>query len=747
MAGMAQSAVDSLLVDEAQLLRSVHGDVRFIRDEMESMNSLLAHLTEAQHRAHHVRTWMKQVVGLARDSEAYVELFARHVGSGGDARAGAGLLGFLRRMVRHRVAKQIKELKTRVREVDERRLRYGVTVPSSSSNDAPSQQAGALTLFDDAAEQQLLWTPSYSWGRPDDICGRSMVELEEELLFDQGIDSIVGQHTKHREQWRHDELAVNVNQKDPDWTYIMQKMLLDRLLILQILYGGDNNEEKEKALASRIARAVYDHPSLQLPAASSFGCKVRMHVGNWPCMDPGDTMYYECEYIFLREVLAQVAPAQPIPQLFGEVENYRHEADKLSQQIMGLMRGRRFLILLEQVNGHRRRDYLIHRLLGPENRDCQLGFGSLVITTSSDRHSQSPYYTRILDPRNAIYKAMYDKARELINYSPTESESEADSLIKSTSKGPAHCTWGHVEAILGLCYPDAFAMKMLLHLLQANPRRTNDELHNIKDIISRCIRLNRSISKQMLIFCYSELPAKYRSCLMYMSIFPKDRVITRTSLARRWIAEGIINPTREYYSSTEEGRLDRPTTTVLEDVAMHHFEMLVSRGFIRPVELGATCNIKTCTVHPETFEFIARIAADVNFVDTDNLPQALAQHLSIHSRIPHQVSYHPIEATSPPVDAIVASLPYLARSSQWKLLKVLDLEGCRGLKKKHLKIICNILLLRYFSLRNTDVTELPKQIEMLTLLGDTGHTANCSQGIRHQVCHASNAKAYACWPE
>jgi hypothetical protein len=66
MAGMAQSAVDSLLgrlsallVDEAQLLRGIRGDVRFIRDEMESMNSLLAHLTEAQHRAHHVRTWMK----------------------------------------------------------------------------------------------------------------------------------------------------------------------------------------------------------------------------------------------------------------------------------------------------------------------------------------------------------------------------------------------------------------------------------------------------------------------------------------------------------------------------------------------------------------------------------------------------------------------------------------------------------------------------------------------------------------
>ncbi|XP_073351908.1 disease resistance protein PIK6-NP-like [Aegilops tauschii subsp. strangulata] len=139
--------------------------------------------------------------------------------------------------------------------------------------------------------------------------------------------------------------------------------------------------------------------------------------------------------------------------------------------------------------------------------------------------------------------------------------------------------------------------------------------------------------------------------------------------------------------------------------------MLVARGFIRPVDISDACNIKTCTLHHEASEFIARIAIDVNFVDTD-LPQGFAQHLSIHNRIPLQACHPPREVAND----IVASLPYLAKSSQWKLLKVMDLEGCRGLKKKHLKIICKIILLRYFSLRNTDVTELPKQIEMLTCL-------------------------------
>jgi hypothetical protein len=335
----------------------------------------------------------------------------------------------------------------------------------------------------------------------------------------------------------------------------------------------------------------------------------------------------------------------------------------------------------------KKKEVLISSLLGPHGGAGELVPGSTIIITCEELFSAEHYTT--LKPREYIYDAIYNKA-EFITYTGKK----------------------HVQEILDLCYPDAFAMKMFLHFLQANSQET--ALQIIRSSISECKSLNKSISKQMLIFCYNELPSKYKASLMYLSIFPEDRVITRTSLARRWIAEGIINPTRQYYTNTEEGRLDS-TTTLLEDVAKHYFEMLVAWGFIHPVELSDACNIKTCTVHPETSKFIARIATDVNFVDTGNLPQGLAQHLSIHNRIPLQASYYPMDSTATG-DGIVESLPYLAKSSQWKLLKVLDLEGCRGLKKKHLKIICNILLLRYFSLRNTDVTELPKQIEKLTCL-------------------------------
>uniref|UniRef100_A0A0D9XUV1 NB-ARC domain-containing protein n=1 Tax=Leersia perrieri TaxID=77586 RepID=A0A0D9XUV1_9ORYZ len=237
----------------------------------------------------------------------------------------------------------------------------------------------------------------------------------------------------------------------------------------------------------------------------------------------------------------------------------------------------------------------------------------------------------------------------------------------------------NVWKVTQVCLNDEFALQMFLYLLYINPYRSSTEIERLYNALDEH---RNNTSKIMLMFCYNDMPIKYKTCLQYLSIFPQGHIIRRTNLIRRWLAEGLVTDRRS--SSTNMGIMksgDHNTginkLAQLDDHAERVFDALVARGFISPGETSAAGKIKTCTIHHIVHDFIA---TDVSFMDTC-LPPDIAH-----------------------------------RSDQWQLIKVLDLEGCRGLTKKHLKNICNILLLKYLSLRDTDVIQLPKQINKLRCL-------------------------------
>ncbi|VAH98622.1 unnamed protein product [Triticum turgidum subsp. durum] len=142
MAELAAGAVSSLLGvirNEAQLLGRVGHDVQFIREEMESMQSFLTHLsrkepTDGEHDEQ-IRTWMNQVRLLAQDSNNCIDMYLYrgnpelHLARGGLRRYVAWLPWFLHKMVaQHRAAIQLRVLRERARDIGERRLRYGDTI-------------------------------------------------------------------------------------------------------------------------------------------------------------------------------------------------------------------------------------------------------------------------------------------------------------------------------------------------------------------------------------------------------------------------------------------------------------------------------------------------------------------------------------------------------------------------------------------------------------------------------------------
>ncbi|KAL6908084.1 hypothetical protein ACP4OV_002254 [Aristida adscensionis] len=251
----------------------------------------------------------------------------------------------------------------------------------------------------------------------------------------------------------------------------------------------------------------------------------------------------------------------------------------------------------------------------------------------------------------------------------------------------------YTRQVIWQCKEDIFALQMFLRLLYASPTWSDSEMNSLKNDLTD----NSSITAQvMLRFCYKDLPSSYKNCLPYLSIFPQDHRIRKTSLVRRWIAEGLVTPRTLRANDKGSHR-----TSTLDDQAERIFDALVTRGFLHSKE--------TSTAVPNIVHKF--IVGHVDLLDTC-MPPDLAHRLSINSGI--EVQEEP--PSGRPFNGILTLLDSMTGSVQWQLVKVLDLEGCRGLEKKHMESICKILLLKYLSLRDTDVTELPKQIEKLQCL-------------------------------
>ncbi|KAG0535756.1 hypothetical protein BDA96_03G006200 [Sorghum bicolor] len=287
-----------------------------------------------------------------------------------------------------------------------------------------------------------------------------------------------------------------------------------------------------------------------------------------------------------------------------------------------------------------------------------------------------------------------------------------------------------------------------MYMYPSNNPTSSQELSKLKEKVEGVAGAQEA-RKQVMIFCYSILTTQQKSCLQYLTAFLHETKISRTSMVRRWVAEGLVGG-KDVPGGGGGGGGRTTTTTTPEEAGERCFSELLLRGFIRANGWSDAGTVKSCVMDEPVRDFIEGITKSENFVV--ELPAHLDRQLKIRSIVQRRASMAP----PPPLPVLVRRCCNLrwcgGRGCTWLLddhrasssgddatakdpmdelvefiralpeqyrLNVLDLGGCTGLNKsRHLKSFAEVECLKYLSLRNTDVRRLHARLHInkLTLL-------------------------------
>ncbi|WVZ50570.1 hypothetical protein U9M48_001812 [Paspalum notatum var. saurae] len=220
------------------------------------------------------------------------------------------------------------------------------------------------------------------------------------------------------------------------------------------------------------------------------------------------------------------------------------------------------------------------------------------------------------------------------------------------------------------------------------------------------IGLNISSSAcSRLILSYNDLPTNLKSCILYLSIFPEYYEISVERLTRLWIAEGFII---------------KENIRALEETAGSYLDGLISRNMVLPLHVNHHGIPKYRMVHPVIHDFIVQKAMEEKFIailndqhqDVANnygsIPWLSMQRSSKQDQNVAQDGSMDLSHVRSII--VIGQANTVPRFADLSLVRILDLEGFDGMAA-FLHGLHKLLLLRYLSLRGTDVRELPKAIE------------------------------------
>jgi len=229
--------------------------------------------------------------------------------------------------------------------------------------------------------------------------------------------------------------------------------------------------------------------------------------------------------------------------------------------------------------------------------------------------------------------------------------------------------------------------------------------------------------RRILAISYYDPPPHLKNCMLYLSSYPEDYRICIEELIWKWMGEGFI--LKEHGKSFYE-------------VGEDYIDELLNRSMIQSF-FGNDHDSKIPTyfqIHDMVLDLMTRLANEDGFLATTHDQQPRCQQERIHrlciqtrneEDVKHLSAANLCRLRSLIADvyseedvrllsAVAKAFNWLPPLSTFRVLRVLCLCGCDRVDDGCFKEICNLIHLRYSGLRQTRITEIPKEIQKLQLL-------------------------------
>ncbi|KAM3208685.1 hypothetical protein ACQJBY_063404 [Aegilops geniculata] len=389
----------------------------------------------------------------------------------------------------------------------------------------------------------------------------------------------------------------------------------------------------------------------------------------------------------VRKIIMDIISQVPCHDGFTKDIQFWDEKRSI-EKLRELLQDKRYLVVIDDIWSTSAWNTI--KCAFPEN-NCS----SRVITT-----------TRIFDVASSCCQVGYDR----IYYMEPLSDLHSKKLFFNRIFGSEDCCPDILkdvsEAILRKCGGLPLAIISISGLLASRPAVRN-EWEKIRKSIGFALDKSQSLEgmKSILSLSYSSLTPNLKTCLLYFSNFPEDYKIERDTLVRRWIAEGFI--------SEERGQSR-------QEVAENNFYELINKSIVQPMDIGYDGKACACRVHDLMLEFAISKAAEENFITVLGGQMVLpnsncyirrlsVQHINseLASTLASKELHHVRSLTA---SGCIKQMPNLV---EFESLRVLDFEGCEGLKEYDLNNINKLFKLKYLSLRSTCISHVPSGVVML----------------------------------